>query len=104
MGNIKDNDEMDLIDMLIDLTGIRNITEQDEIDIGTMQTVVVQTHIDDGIESLEQITEAIDSGTENIKKQYMNIRDPENVNEKVDEEQLMENCGKDNLSAHNHLD
>jgi hypothetical protein len=36
MGNIKDKDEMDLIDMLIDLTGIRNITEQDEIDIGTM--------------------------------------------------------------------
>jgi hypothetical protein len=37
--------------------------------------VVVQTHIDDGIESLEQITEAIDSGTENIKEQYMNNRD-----------------------------
>ena len=36
MGNIKDKDEMDLIDMLIDLTVIRNITEQDEIDIGTM--------------------------------------------------------------------
>jgi len=26
--------------------------------------VVVQTHIDDGIESLEQITEAIENGTE----------------------------------------
>ena len=35
--------------MLIDLTGIKNIREQDEVDIGTMQTVVVQTHIDDGI-------------------------------------------------------
>jgi hypothetical protein len=34
--------------------------------------VVVQRHIDVGIESLEQITEAIDSGTENIKEQYMN--------------------------------
>ena len=89
---------------MIYLTGIRNITEQDEVDIGTVRTVVVQTHIDDGIESLEQITEAIDSGTENIKKQYMNIRDPENVNEKVDEEQMMENCGMENLSAHNHLD
>jgi hypothetical protein len=30
----------------------------------------------------------------------MNIRDPENVNEKVDEEQMMENCGMENLSAH----
>ena len=89
---------------MIYLTGIRNITEQDEVDIGTVRTVVVQTHIDDGIESLEQITEAIDSGTENIKKQYMNIRDPENVNEKVDEEQMMENCGMENLSAHNHLE
>ena len=35
--------------MLIDLTGIKNIREQDEVNIGTMQTVVVQTHIDDGI-------------------------------------------------------
>ena len=42
------------------------------IDNGTMQTVAVQTYIDDGIESLEQITEAINSGTENIKEQYMN--------------------------------
>ena len=83
MGNIKDKDEMDLIDMLIDLTGIRNITEQDEIDIGTMQTVVVQTHIDDEIESLEQITKAIDSGTENIKEQYMNNRDTENTIDKI---------------------
>ena len=66
--------------------------------------MVVHKHIDDGIESLEQITETIDSGTENIKKQYMNIRDPENVNEKVDEEQMMENCGMENLSAHNHLE
>jgi hypothetical protein len=97
---------------MIYLTGIRNITEQDEVDIGTVRTVVVHTHVDDGIESLEQITEAIDSGTENIKKQYMNIRDPENiidnindnVNEKVDEEQMMENCGMENLSAHNHLE
>jgi hypothetical protein len=30
--------------------------------------VVVQKHIDEGIESLEQITEAINSGTENIKE------------------------------------
>ena len=37
-----------------------------------MQTLVVQAHIDDGIESLEQITEAINSGTENIKAQNMN--------------------------------
>jgi hypothetical protein len=29
-------DEMDLIYMLIDLTGIRNIREQDEPDIGIM--------------------------------------------------------------------
>ena len=89
---------------MIYLTGIRNITGQDEVDIGTVRTVVVHKHIDDGIESLEQITETIDSGTENIKKQYMNIRDPENVNEKVDEEQMMENCGMENLSAHNHLE
>jgi len=34
MGNIKYKDEMDLIYMLIDLTGIRNIREQ--VDIGTM--------------------------------------------------------------------
>ena len=54
MGNIKYKDEMDLIYMLIDLTGIRNIREQDKVDIGTMQSVVVQKHIDDGIESLEQ--------------------------------------------------
>ena len=33
----------------------------------------------DGIESLEQITEAINSGTENIKEQYMNNRDKENI-------------------------
>ena len=72
MGNIKYNDEMDLIYMLIDLTGIRNIREQDEVDNSTMQTVVVQTYIDDGIESLEQITEAIGSSTKNIKEQYMN--------------------------------
>ena len=64
MGNIKYKDEMDLIYMLIDLTGIRNIGEQDEVDI-----VVVQKHIDDEIESLEQITEAINSGTENINEQ-----------------------------------
>jgi hypothetical protein len=37
--------------------------------------VVVQTHTDDGIESLEQITEAINSSTENIKEHYMNNRD-----------------------------
>ena len=72
MGNIKYNDEMDLIYMLIDLTAIRNIRKQDEVDNNTMQTVVVQTYIDDGIESLEQITEAIDSSTKNIKEQYMN--------------------------------
>jgi hypothetical protein len=36
MGNIKYNDEMDLIYMLIDLTGIRNIRKQDESDIGIM--------------------------------------------------------------------
>jgi hypothetical protein len=34
--------------------------------------VVVQKHIDDGIESLELFTEAINSGTENIKEHYMN--------------------------------
>jgi len=39
--------------------------------------VVVQKHIDDGIESLEQITEAINSSTENIKEQYN--RDKENI-------------------------
>ena len=85
--------------MLIDLTGITNIREQDEVGIGTMQTVAVQTHIDDGIESLEQITEAVDSGTENIKEQNMNNRDTENiignindnVIEKVVQEQMMEN-------------
>ena len=55
--------------MLIDLTGIRNIREQDEPEIGIMQSVVVQKHIDDGIESLEQITEANNSSTENIKEQ-----------------------------------
>jgi len=67
----------------------------------------VQAHIDDGIESLEQITETIDSSTENIKEQYMNNRDTEhiirnindNVIEKVVEEQMMEH-----LSAHNNLD
>ena len=67
MGNIKYKDEMDLIYILIDLTGIRNIREQDEPDIGIMQSVVVYKHID-GIESLEQITEAINGGTENIKE------------------------------------
>jgi hypothetical protein len=36
MGNIKYKDEMDLIYMLIDMTGIRNIREQDEPDIGIM--------------------------------------------------------------------
>ena len=71
MRNIKYKDEMDLIYMLTDLTGIRNIREQDEIGIDTMQSVVVQKHIDDGIESLEQITEAIENGTENIKVQNM---------------------------------
>jgi hypothetical protein len=45
--------------------------------------VVVQTHIDDEIESLEQITKAIDSGTENIKEQYMNNRDTENTIDKI---------------------
>ena len=79
MGNIKSKDEMDLLYMLTDLTGIRNIREQDEVGIGTIQSVVVQKHIDDGIESLEQITEAINSGTENIKEQYMNNRDKENI-------------------------
>ena len=59
---------MDLIYILIDLTGIRNIREQDEPDIGIMQSVVVQKHIDDGIESLEQTAEAINGGTENIKE------------------------------------
>ena len=34
--------------------------------------MVVQKHIDNGIESLEQITEAIKSDTENIKEHYMN--------------------------------
>ena len=41
--------------------------------------MVVYTHIDDEIESLEQITEANGSGTENIKEQYMNNRDTENI-------------------------
>jgi hypothetical protein len=41
-------------------------------------TVVLRTS-NDGIESLEQITEAINSGTENIKEQYMNNRDKENI-------------------------
>jgi hypothetical protein len=36
MRNIKYKDEMDLIYMLTDLTGIRNIREQDEIGIDTM--------------------------------------------------------------------
>jgi hypothetical protein len=36
MGNIKYKDEMDLIYMLIDLTEIKNIREQDEPDIGIM--------------------------------------------------------------------
>ena len=54
--------------ILIDLTGIRNIREQDEPDIGKMQSVVVQKYIDDGIESLEQIAEATNGGTENIKE------------------------------------
>ena len=65
--------------MLIDLTGIWNIREQDEVDIGIMQSVVVQRHIDDGIESLEQSTEVINSGNENIKERYMNNRDNENI-------------------------
>jgi len=41
--------------------------------------VVVPKHIDDGIESLEQITEAINSGNENIKERYMNNRENENI-------------------------
>jgi hypothetical protein len=52
MGNIKDKVEMDITDLLIDLIGITNITEQDEVDIGTMETVIEQTHNDYGIESL----------------------------------------------------
>ena len=36
-------------------------------------------HIDDGTESLEQITEAIDCGTENINVQNMNSRNKENI-------------------------
>jgi hypothetical protein len=36
MGNIKYKDEMDLIYMLIDMTGIRIIREQDEPGIGIM--------------------------------------------------------------------
>ena len=71
--------------LTIYLTGIRNITEQDEVDIGTVRTVVVQTHIDDGIESLEQITEAINSGTENIKEHYMNNRDKENISGNIND-------------------
>ena len=85
MGNIKQKDEMELIYMLIDLTGIRNIREQDEPDIGILQTVVVQTHIDDGIKSLEQTTEDIDSGTENIKVQYMNNMDTENIIDNIND-------------------
>jgi hypothetical protein len=34
MGNIKYKDEMDLIYMLIDLTGIKNIREQSRLKIG----------------------------------------------------------------------
>ena len=34
--------------------------------------MVVQKHIDDGIESLELFTEAINNGTQNIKEHYMN--------------------------------
>jgi len=50
--------------------------------------VVVQKHIDDGIESLEQITEAINSGTENIKEHYMNNSEQQenidgNINDNV---------------------
>ena len=41
-------------------------------------TAVLRTS-NEGIESLEQITEAINSGTENIKEQYMNNRDKENI-------------------------
>jgi hypothetical protein len=37
MGNIKYKDEMDLIYMLIDMTGIRNIREQEEPDIVMME-------------------------------------------------------------------
>jgi hypothetical protein len=36
MGNIKYKDKMNVIYMLIDLTGIRNIREQDEPEIGIM--------------------------------------------------------------------
>jgi hypothetical protein len=51
--------------------------------------VVVQKHIGDGIESLEQITEAINGGTENIKEHYMNNseqqgqREHRNINDNV---------------------
>ena len=58
MGNIKYKDEMDLIYMLIDLTGIKNIREQDEPDIGIMQSVVVQKHID-GIERSQRPLTAV---------------------------------------------
>ena len=59
-----------------------------------MQTVIEQTHNDDGIESLEQIT---NSGTQKTKEQYMNNRDTENIidnindniKEKVVEDQMM---------------
>ena len=76
-----------------------------------MKTVVEQTHNDYGKESIEQNTEAIDGGMENIKERYMNNKDTENtidnnndsVNEKVVLEQMIENCGMENLSAHSNL-
>jgi hypothetical protein len=36
IGNIKYKDEMDLLYMLTDLTGIRNIREKDDVGIGTI--------------------------------------------------------------------
>ena len=37
------------------------------------------------MESLEQITEAINSSTENIKEQYMNNRDTENIDGNIND-------------------
>ena len=58
--NEQDKDEIDIMGLLIDLSWLGNV--KDEVDIGTMETVIEQTHNDDGIESLEQIAEFLLSG------------------------------------------
>ena len=90
--------------MLVDLTGIRNIREQDEVDIGTMwqykHTLMMEQKAQN--RSQRPLTAVLRTSKNNTRTTGIenitgNIND--NVIEKVVEEQMMEN-----LSGHNNLD